>query len=133
MYRSFFTLALTIIMYFCFIYVLSGGNPVYYDLLNRQIVGGCSLWPITHVIAYGLITYMHPDRWFEIFIIGCLWEIFEYFMFTFFSGKIHGKNYYSLTRSSDNKLQYDTVWWSASSKDIIFNTIGISSALLILN
>lgn len=103
-----------------------------YDTFNKLIVDiklfgrrCCSFWPFSHFIFYGILTYMFPSKWKEIFMIGLLWETYELIM-----SKLIPKNAITLD-SVKSKIQYDETWWFAEPLDIFFNTMGISLALLI--
>lgn len=112
-------------------YLLSGMNYTRTDVLNKMIVDFelfgrrcCSLWPISHFVLYGIVTYMYPKEWKFIFLIGLVWEIYEWMLSRFF---IKNTN----VIKSDSNLQYNETWWAAEPLDIFMNTMGIALALLL--
>lgn len=113
------------------LYILGNGKVTVTDKLNKLFVDikifgrrCCSLWPITHFIFYGILTYMYPAKWKEIFVLGLLWELYEFIMSKIFIQK-------TSVISKDSNLQYDETWWAAEPLDVLFNTLGIILALLI--
>ena len=118
---------------YVFVYFFHGGNYIRNDIFNKLILDTkifgrrcCSFWPISHFILYGIMTYMFPSKWKEIFVIGLVWEFYELLM-----SKIIIENTNII--NSDSNIQYDNTWWAAEPLDIFFNGLGILLALLIRN
>tara|TARA_B110000858_G_C17637834_1_gene396606 strand:+ start:208 stop:660 length:453 start_codon:yes stop_codon:yes gene_type:complete len=112
-------------------YISNRGTYIKSDLFNKLIIDiklfgrkCCSFWPISHFIFYGILTYMFPSKWKEIFVIGFLWEFYEIIM-----SKIVIENTDII--NNDSNIQYSQTWWAAEPLDIFFNTMGILLALLI--
>lgn len=92
-------------------------NPTNYKFLDNYLDG----WGISHFILYGVITYIYPKYWLFIFMIGVLWELFEYFLEN--NPKL---NCYVL---DDNTIKQK--YWYARYQDVIMNLLGILTALII--
>ena len=94
-------------------------NFTNYKFLDNYLDG----WGISHFVLYGIMTFIYPKYWLFIFIIGILWELFEYYL-------EHNLilNCYVLN-DSNIKQKY----WYARYQDIIMNTLGILVALLLKN
>lgn len=57
-------------------------NKEYFDIdflsfnkQNSQIFNG---WALSHLILYTILGYYYPDEYLFIFIVGLLWEIYEF-------------------------------------------------------
>ena len=89
-------------------------NFTKYSFLDNYLNG----WKFAHFLLYGILTYIYPKEWFFIFMIGVLWEFIEEFF-------------------SQLDLKYcfdkDYKYWYSSYEDIIMNSLGISTALIIKN
>jgi hypothetical protein len=99
------------------------GNDPGRDFLNHLIFRWqddcCSWWPMTHFVLFFIIGTLVPDKGIiPIYIMGILWEVFE---------NIVGRstNMPKNVIRSNNKLQYNYLWWSGSLKDVWFNGVGL--------
>ena len=121
--------AICITQYFFWLKRRNKGDIVNHDVLNKAIIytdtkafGNLSWWPISHIVFNAILTVIWPEHVAHIFSLGVLWEIFEYY-----TNKAHsdGKTLkFKSVRDKNNNIQYEK-WWSSSSKDILFNILGI--------
>ena len=92
----------------------------YCDILNFRIFPWgkecCSAWPLSHFVMFMILGFFFPDCWLTLFIMGLLWEGWE-----FISGTFQKKHYVK----NDGKMQYTEKWWQANIYDIFFNGAGI--------
>lgn len=107
-------------------------NSTKNDILSKKFVNlkffgdeCCSGWSLSHLILYFIVTYKYPSQWLKIFIIGCLWELLEYFLGTFYTEK-------TVVNENGDSLQYEEKWWTGNKSDILFNSIGILLALMVV-
>lgn len=87
-------------------------NFTNYKLLDNYLNG----WELAHFILYGILTYIYPKEWFFIFMIGILWEFIEEFFSQLDLKYCFKKNY---------------EYWYSRYEDIIMNSLGIGTALII--
>ena len=87
-------------------------NFTKYDFLNQYIDG----WGLSHLLLYGIMTFIYPNQWQFIFLIGVVWEIIE-FIFSF----MPIFKCYLLNHQRDQV----TEWWYARFEDIFMNWLGI--------
>jgi|UniRef100_A0A6C0JPP1 hypothetical protein len=87
-------------------------NFTKYKLLDNYLNG----WELAHFILYGILTYIYPKEWFFIFMIGILWEFIEEFFSQLDLKYCFHKNY---------------EYWYSRYEDIIMNSLGIGTALII--
>tara|TARA_B100001057_G_C22364016_1_gene761943 strand:+ start:262 stop:618 length:357 start_codon:yes stop_codon:yes gene_type:complete len=103
-------------------------DAVYFDPLNKKcftipFYGKLSGWALSHIISYMILSYLYPKYWYHIFFIGICWEIIEY-IFKLLSTEKDSELKFKRTRDTDNNIDY-TTWWDSSTKDIVYNSIGI--------
>ncbi|MEK6266419.1 MAG: hypothetical protein N2B06_16865 [Clostridium sp.] len=116
--------ALGIIIYFAILSSKYGSKEMYkYDFMNKKLIdlpitkNCCSAWPLSHFVAFTIYSIIWPQHRFLLFSLGVLWEIIEVAI------NVITKSKHQTTRSSDD-VEY-AEWWSGSSKDIVFNSMGI--------
>jgi hypothetical protein len=122
------TNAVAVCLYFHFLqskYV----DAVDHDVLNRKVVdipliseNCCSWWPLSHFIAFTIYSYIWPQYSWYLFGAGILWEVFEGILNIYYQ-RDKEEVRHQTTRNGD-KVEYVT-WWTASYKDVLFNTAGI--------
>ena len=83
------------------------------------------LWSVTHILFYFALTYIYPNEYVYIFILGILWEISEYIL-----GGLNPKNIKYLMGEC-GYMKKDESWWYGKFSDILANSIGIMLALLL--
>ena len=131
LYLSMSSLGVLIIIYFLVMKYLFKKNASAFDPLNKKIINihifgktCCSSWPISHFVSYAIFTYIWPQYIIHIFVLGIVWECVEYLFKLLTTPK--GKELkFKRTRNKNNDIEY-TTWWDSSSKDIIFNSMGIA-------
>ena len=79
-------------------------------------------WSVSHVVCYCLLTTMNPQEYREIFLMGVLWEAFEWYSEHVRPSILDGWGFCS----TDNR-----VWWYGKVTDILCNAIGILIGLQI--
>jgi hypothetical protein len=87
-------------------------NFTKYEFLDNYLNG----WGISHLILYFLLTFIYPDEWIFILMIGILWEFIEEFFSQLDLKYCFKKNY---------------EYWYSRYEDIIMNSLGIGTALII--
>ncbi len=132
------SIGLGILIYF-YSYLNQYDNcAIYKDPLNRKLFNvpyfnfAVSHWPMTHYVFFAALTYIFPLEWKLLFILGVGWEIIESLMkhITKKSGKKDFVKKSKRTRINEDTIEY-TTYWDSSQKDIIFNSFGIITGLLI--
>ena len=133
LYISVISLGISVFVYFQYLGYKYNNNIVNNDPLNKKLVNipfisknCCSMWPISHFIAFALFGYIWPQYVWTLFILGIFWEIIEVIMNYLETekwmrgslGRAHGR------MRTGGKVEYST-WWEASEKDILFNGVGI--------
>ena len=94
--------------------------------------GNYSWWPITHFILYLVLGILCPDIWLYLFVLGIIWELFEWAGGIFlckhdkFSEKIVNKN---LMKKIESKKQYGEEWVAGKFSDLFFNGAGLALGL----
>jgi len=94
-----------------------------------------SLWPVSHLLIYILasLRFQKLNQKIFLFFIGIIWEIIEeklsYIIKLDKEDKTFKKKHAIKIKG---KLQYEN-WWSGTFSDIIFNTLGITIGILIIN
>ena len=111
------TLDFIISLYFGLMVIMYGQKKIIgHDLMNVKIMNiyedCCSGWAFSHLLLFMLLGYLYPDCWI-VLILGALWEVVESVVNMF---DVRGS-------TPKHKVQYE-VWWSASIKDIVLNTVG---------
>ena len=98
-------------------------SPIIHKLFGEKC---CSIWPASHFIMYSIIGYVSPKYFYLWFLLGILWELFEFCIGnTFYKDKIKKNN--------DIKFEYGDIWMNGSFKDILFNTLGLMFGIFIHN
>ena len=94
-------------------------NINYKDLLrNNMGIGDLNGWSLTHLLFYTFIGYNFKGNYLiYAFLLGCLWELFEYYYGKERPGWLGGDCI--TTDDKDNK------WWNSKWSDILMNTFGI--------
>jgi hypothetical protein len=89
-----------------------------YDVLEKKFAKceGCDLWALTHFTMYFILAYFFPRYYVLLFIIGVLYEVFEYVI-----GRTKNSFKYLGPMTTDG----DQSWWYGRVSDIVFNTFGI--------
>jgi len=115
-----------------------------YDILNYTVFKindvSYSLWPVSHFLLYFIIGLFCRDHWVFILFIGVLWEFFEYvfgnilYQNDFIEENEDGivsfykdKNIHTIK----SKNQYNKKWLTFNKTDIVFNTLGYISGLIV--
>lgn len=105
-------------VYFIFyLKMLCGSNPASCDFMNYKIFEAgpcCSMWPLSHFIAYMILGYFFPNCWLVMFIFGLLWEMFEF-----------GMGLMSVKHKKQKGIEYSEKWWAPNLYDIVFNGTGM--------
>tara|TARA_Y100000389_G_scaffold203601_1_gene252568 strand:+ start:2206 stop:2577 length:372 start_codon:yes stop_codon:yes gene_type:complete len=108
-----------IIIFFLFIilsiftYRYIKNNYLLFDILEEKIFWNFNYWGLSHIISFFILTLIYPNYWIFLFIMGILWEIFEYFLQEIY------------------KKYFDDYWY-AQYIDLLYNGIGILLAKIIL-
>jgi hypothetical protein len=108
-----------IIIFFLFIilsiftYGYIKNNYLLFDILEEKIFWNFNYWGLSHIISFFILTLIYPNYWIFLFIMGILWEIFEYFLQEIY------------------KKYFDDYWY-AQYIDLLYNGIGILLAKIIL-
>ena len=94
-------------------------NPYFKDPLRNNIgIWDLNGWSLTHLTFYTLIGYTFKSNYLiYAFLLGCLWEIFEYYYGEKRPGWLGGD-----CITTDNK---DKKWWHSKFSDILINTVGL--------
>jgi hypothetical protein len=87
-------------------------NFTNYKFLNEYVDG----WGLSHLLLYGIMTFIYPNQWHFIFLIGVVWEIIEIILSYIPIFKCYLLNY--------GRGQV-TEWWYARFEDIFMNWLGI--------
>ena len=119
-----------IIIYFFIMKYIFKKKASLYDPLNKKIISipilgktCCSYWPLSHIVAFAVFSYIWPQYIHHIFFLGIVWELVEYVLKIILTKKGEELKF-KRTRDENNNIEY-TNWWGSSSKDLIFNAIGI--------
>ena len=96
-----------------FIYGFIKNNYLSFDILEQKIFWNFNYWGLSHIISFFILTLIYPNYWIFLFIMGILWEIFEYFLQEIY------------------KKYFDDYWY-AQYIDLLYNGIGILLAKIIL-
>lgn|SRR3989344_9543544 len=99
---------------------------VHQDPLNRTIYLDISYWPLTHFMMHLVLTYVYPMSVGLIFVMGLLWEFFEWL-----AGKILGRFAMDLDIIADHHVQYADPRQIGSLRDLWFNALGNIIGLLL--
>ena len=71
---------------------------------------------------------MYPNDFVFFTLLGILWELIEFTL-----SKTLRDGGQSVMRDKNNELEYNSNWWAGSSKDIVFNTIGLMVGIYLKN
>ena len=84
LYTCVIGLGISIFMYFTYLGYKYNNNIAYHDPLNKKLVdmpfiskNCCSMWPITHFIAFAIFGYIWPQYAWTLFVLGICWESIE--------------------------------------------------------
>ena len=104
---------------------LSYKDPFNKKIINLPILGKncCSWWPISHFTTFLIFSFIWPQYWKHLFVLGVGWECFEWIMKYFMTPKGEELKF-KRTRLENGTVEYEQ-WWSSSKKDIFFNGVGI--------
>lgn len=128
---------LLFIIYFiiCIVTILLYGqykcnNPYFKDPLRNSLgLWDLNGWSLTHLLFYTLIGYTFKSNYLVYaFLLGCLWELFEYYYGEKRPGWLDG---YGDCNMKTNKL--DGRWWYGKWSDILINTLGLFLGAYIRN
>ena len=126
--------ALIIVIYFFVLRSAYGEMAYKHDILNKKVIdlpitrNCCSWWPLSHLIAFTIYSYIWPQHSWLLFFLGVLWEIIE--VFINYLETSNGENVKHQTTRTNDDVEY-AQWWSGSTKDIFFNLMGIGLGLLL--
>ena len=97
-------------------------NPEYKDILEIKIgIEELDGWSLSHLLFYTLIGYTFKGNYLiYAFLLGCLWELFEYYYGKKRPGWLGG---YGDCNMKTDKL--DGNWWYGKFSDIFMNTMGL--------
>lgn len=88
-------------------------------ILHRPLVHICGhpfdCWSLSHYLFYILLGFLFPHYWKLILIMGVVWEAFEYVGY----------------HIEKHVLQKEKIYWCAKFSDIIVNTFGFITGLLL--
>ena len=136
LYLTLISLAVIIILYYIILKKIYKDKLVDNEPLNKKIItmpllgkNCCSWWPVSHYISFFIFSYIWPQYWHHLFMLGVAWECVEWllkYMMTPLGQELKFKR----TRLENGSVEYEQ-WWSSSNKDIIFNSAGIMSGLLL--
>ena len=76
-----------------------------------------------------ICAYIWPEYWLTLFIMGVLWECIEWIMKRILTPEGEELKF-NRTQTKQGSIEYE-VWWSSSSKDVLFNGLGILTGLLL--
>lgn len=103
-----------------------------HDAMNVKVIdvpyleNCCSWWPISHFILFFILGYFFPECWWELIIFGVLWELFEVVMWLFMK---RGRQ--SVRNTQSGTIEYSADWWAGSFKDVLMNSIGVLTGVLL--
>jgi hypothetical protein len=127
-FLTLFVNALVIVIYFEIL--RRRGNVVNEDIMNKKVINApyitqncCSWWPISHLIAFTIYSFIWPQHSVLLFSLGVLWELIESIINWWETEKGEVVKH-QRTRNKQGDVEY-TKWWSGSMKDIGFNSVGI--------
>ena len=90
----------------------------------RKLTGNnapCSWWPLSHFVMYTILGILSPKYWLLWTVLGILYECFECVL-----GRLLNGPYNSENMIANRKTQYGCRWMDGSSRDIIFNSLGLA-------
>ena len=123
-----FITALVIIIYFSIL--KNQGDVVERDFMNKKVINApiiakncCSWWPISHFIAFTIYSLIWPQHSVLLFCLGIFWELVEG-VINWLESETSTVVKHQPTRGRDGEVE-DVEWWTASSKDVWFNLVGI--------
>lgn len=125
------TVAIVIWIYFLFLtHVI--GNPISNDPFNRLVFqqkifneSCCSWWPISHFILFFILGYLYPQCAVTILSMGIIWEGIE------ISASYFQRQQYQAIKTETGDVEYTGNWWAGGIKDILFNTAGFYTGVLV--
>ena len=125
-YRALYILVFLVFSWFIMVRLTAGEDYAKKDPMNNIVFewnwleNCCSMWPISHFIAFAIISFFNPNCEKMLFILGVVWELFEVLMNYIFRGTLIKQ-----PMITGDNVQYSEIWWAGSFKDIFFNTLGI--------
>lgn len=101
-----------------------------YDILEPKInILDMDLWSVSHIIVCFILTYIYPHEWLFIFIVFCCWELLECMCGSMKNQFI--KYFIGNCKLFNEISNNDKNWFYCRTSDILANSIGIGTALLI--
>lgn len=106
---------------------------IHNDVMNRIVIDlsgqRLSWWRISHFLMYFVLGFLFPQCWLFLVIVGFLWEVFE-FTIQYFAYQnrrtVDNQNRQSYRQQTASPaIDYDTVWWTGSFQDIVYNLLGL--------
>lgn len=114
---------------------------IHNDIMNRIVVDlsgqRLSWWRISHFLMYFVLGFLFPQCWLFLVVIGFFWELFE-FAVQFFAyqdrHRIDNRDNdasYRQQQTAAPAIDYDTVWWTGSFQDIVYNLLGLFAGVML--
>lgn len=94
---------------------MTSADPITYCPTTGVLCNFIDGWGILHMLLFGILTYFYPHRWFELFILGVLWEGLEC---------IASEHPFYITKCRE--IHKSSQWWYGRWSDIVMNSIGIT-------
>jgi len=123
---------IAIVLWWVYLRYTWGENGVpNHDFMNVMVVrvpfleNCCSWWPISHFILFFIIAYIFPECWWQLIVLGVLWECVEVVLSVALEKKRQG------ARETNGNVEYSNNWWAGSFKDILMNSLGVLSGVLL--
>lgn len=105
---------------------------IHNDVMNRIVIDlsgqRLSWWRISHFLMYFILGFLFPKCWLFLVIVGFLWEVFE-FTIQYFAYQNNRTTYRQ--QSAAPAIDYDTVWWTGSFQDIVYNLLGLFAGVML--
>ena len=111
------------------------------DIMNRVVVDlsgqRLSWWRISHFLMYFVLGFLFPQCWLFLVVVGFLWELFEFAVQFFAYQDRHRfsdndyRQHQTTTATTVPAIDYDTVWWTGSFQDIVYNLLGLFAGVML--
>lgn len=119
----------------------------FYDKISNDILANkfnhiiYDYWGLSHIILFFIVTYLFPNRYIFITICGILWELIEHIIryilnYIYINNLLN--NYYhtildNYVKKKREKYITSNNWWYGRPEDILYNSVGIILALLVIS
>lgn len=87
------------------------------DHIQTKIIYDVDIWALLHILIFFILTFIFPNQYILLFILGIMWEITEHLLGSYFK-------YINIKCLSQ--------WWYFRYIDILYNLFGIILAKILL-